>query len=128
MPIRETLPSRKTPAVAGLNINLRSVTMSKAKQRRRREIKAEIARGKTRYIVQRGLLAWGVPVYILYLLLTAGVQALWGKMTYAEALKGLFPFTVFFGLVVFAIAGYFVGRQRWRQLLKEAGPKYREKK
>ena len=94
--------------------------MSKAKQRRRREIiKAEIARGKTRYIVQRGPLAWGF-LYILYLLLTVGASSPVGKMTYAEALKGLFPFTVLFGLVVFAIAGYFVGRKRWRQLLEEA--------
>lgn len=102
--------------------------MSKAKQRRRREIKAEIAKGKTRYILRRGLLAWGVPVYILYLLLTAGVQALWGKVTYVESLKALFPFTILFGLIVFAVAGYFVGRHHWRQLLKEAGPKYRDKK
>ncbi len=102
--------------------------MSKAKQERRRQIKAEIARGKTLYILQRGLLAWGLPIYILYLLLTAGVQALWGKMTYAQSLKALFPITVIIGLVVFGIAGYFVGKHHWKQLLKEAGPKYREKK
>ena len=102
--------------------------MSKGKQARRREIKAEIAQGKSSYILRRGLLAWGLPVFIIYLLLTAVVQALWGKMTYAQSLKALFPFTVLIGLVVFSIAGFFIGRHHWQQLLKEAGPKYREKK
>jgi hypothetical protein len=102
--------------------------MSKAKQQRRKEIKAEMAKGKNRYILQRGFLAWGIPVYIFYLLLTAGIQAIWEKKTYAQSLKGLFPVTVLLGLVVFGIASYFIGRHHWRQLLKEAGPKYRDKK
>lgn len=101
--------------------------MSKGKQARRRQIKAEIAGGKTRYILRRGLLAWGLPVTILYLLLAAAATALLEKITYAQALKALFPFTALIGLVVFSVPGYFVGRHHWLQLLKEAGPKYKKK-
>jgi hypothetical protein len=89
-------------------------------------MKAEIARGKTRYILRRGLLAWALPVYILYLLLTAAVQTLWKKIAYRQALAELFPYSIIIGLVAFGIAGYFVGRHHWRQLLQEAGPKYQK--
>lgn len=98
--------------------------MSKAKQARRRQIKAEIARGKTSYILRRGLLAWALPAFILYLLLAAAGHALLEKISYWQGLAALFPYSIIIGLIVFGIAGFFMGRHNWRQLLKEAGPKY----
>jgi len=98
--------------------------LSKAKQVRRRQIKAEIARGKTSFILRRGLLAWALPAFTLYLLLAAAVEALWEKISYGQALAALFPYSIIIGLVAFGIAGFFMGRHHWRQLLKEAGPKY----
>lgn len=102
--------------------------MSKAKQRRRREIKAELAQGKKKYILYNGVLGWGIPTYFLYLFISAIVQMLFYRLTFGEAIRALFPITVIFGIFVFAIAGIFIGRHRWKQLLKEAGGKYHNKK
>jgi hypothetical protein len=45
------------------------------------------------------------------------------RLSFGEALKSLFPITYIVGIVVFGIAGIFMGRYRWKQLLKEAGGK-----
>lgn len=102
--------------------------MSKGKQAGRRQIKAEIAQGKSRYILRRGILAWALPIYVFYLLLAAGVHSWLGKITFAQGLRALFPFTILLGLVSFGIGGYFVGRHHWHKLLEQAGPKYRARK
>lgn len=98
--------------------------MSKAKQARRRQIKAAIAQGKGRYILRRGLINWGIPFFLLFLLLATAGNALILKKPFGEAFTGLFPFTFLLGLLTFGSGGYFVGRHHWRLLLKEAGPKY----
>jgi len=102
--------------------------MSKAKQQRRKEIKAELALGQRRYVIMRGVVGWGLPTYLLYLLISIAVQSLFQGLTFIEAVKSLFPFTIIFGLLVFAVTGFFMGRSRWKQLLKEAGGKYQDKK
>src|SRR5690554_243294 len=98
--------------------------MSKAKQQRRKQIKAELAQGQKKFVLRHGVLGWGIPTYFLYLFISAIVQMLFYRLRFGEAIKSLFPFTFIFGIVIFAIAGIFMGRYRWKQLLKEAGSKY----
>ncbi|MGI6366566.1 MAG: hypothetical protein ACOX2G_12725 [Bacillota bacterium] len=97
--------------------------MSKAKQERRKQIKAELAQGQKKFVLRHGVLDWGVPTYFLYLFISAIVQMLFYRLSFGEALKSLFPITYIVGIVVFGIAGIFMGRYRWKQLLKEAGGK-----
>lgn len=102
--------------------------MSKKKQQRRREIKAELARGQKKFVLYKGVLGWGIPTYFLYLFISAIVQMLFYRLTFGEAVESLFPITVIFGIFVFAIAGIYIGRRRWKQLLKEAGGKHQSKR
>lgn len=102
--------------------------MSKKKQQRRRELKVELAQGQKKYVLYNGVLGWGIPTYFLYLFISAIVQMLFYRLSFGEAIKSLFPITVIFGVIIFAVAGIFIGRHRWKQLLKEAGGKYQNKK
>lgn len=101
--------------------------LSKAKQARRRQLKAEIAGGKGRYIFKRGL-SWGLPILLVYFFLAAAAHSLLGQITFVQGLRALFPFTVLLGFASFGIGGYFVGRHHWFKLLAEAGPKDKKKK
>lgn len=102
--------------------------MSKAKQQRRKQIKAELAMGKQRFVVHRGLISWALPTYILYLGINVLVFSLFYRLTFLQSVGLLFPLPVLTGLVLFTIAGVFMGKYRWKQLLKEAGGKYRSGK
>lgn len=102
--------------------------MSKAKQQRRKQIKLELAQGQKKFVLRHGVLGWGVPTYFMYLFLSTIVQMLFYRLSFGEAVKSLFPITYIMGIVIFGIAGIFVGRHRWKLLLKEAGGKYKPKK
>jgi preprotein translocase subunit SecF len=90
--------------------------LSKGKQQRRKQIKAELAMGERRYVFHRGVIDWGVPTYLLYLVLTVVLQHFFSGYTWAEAVKSLFPLSLIFGLVIFTLTGVFIGKQRWKQL------------
>lgn len=80
--------------------------------------------GKPKFIVHRGLISWALPTYILYLGINVLVHTLFYRFSFLESVGQLFPFPVLIGLVIFTIAGFFMGNSRWKQLLKEAGGKY----
>lgn len=102
--------------------------MSKAKQMRRKAIKTDLALGKRTYVLQRGVIGWGMPTFLLYLVINTLVQTLFFRNSFGDSVRQLFPFPILMGLVIFGIAGMFLGNYRWKQLLKEAGGKYRTKK
>lgn len=102
--------------------------MSKKKQAQRRQVKAEIAGGRSKYILREGLLAWGLPMFVFYCFFAAIIHSLLASISFAQALRALFPLTFGLGVIAFACGGYFMGRYKWRKLLEKAGPKYQKKK
>lgn len=95
--------------------------MSKAKQQKKKQIKAELARGKKHFVIHQGLISWGIPTYLIYLGLNTIVQMMFYRMSFPQAVKTLIPLPIVIGLVIFGIAGVIVGHYRWKQLLKDAG-------
>jgi len=103
--------------------------MSKGKQqtKTKKQLKADIALGQRKYVLYRGVIGWGTPSFLLYLVLTVIAQLLFGGLSFAQGIKSLFPFTIVFGFIIFSITGVILGNVRWKQLLKEAGGKYTPK-
>jgi hypothetical protein len=78
----------------------------------------ELALGKFRFILQRGIVGWGLPTLIIYLLLHTGLMVFTGR-SLSEALKELFPFNLAVALTVFALTGLIMGNLRWKKLNEE---------
>lgn len=67
-------------------------------------------------------------MFFLYCFFATVIHSLLARISFAQALKSLFPLIFILGIVAFAFGGYFVGKYKWRKLLAEAGPKYQKKK
>lgn len=83
---------------------------------KRRDLKKEAAMGKTKFILVRGVIGWGLPAFLFYLALSILLPMLKDKLTFAEVADELFPVMFFLSVTVFAVIGIFMGRFRWRQL------------
>lgn|GEM_PF-1703755 len=101
---------------------------TKAKQQKRKQLKAEHARGKKNCIIHQGLLGWGLPTFVLYLVIMVIINMLFQNMSFVDALHGLFPGNIVIGLVVFSIGGVIMGNTRWKQLEIDLGKRPRKTK
>lgn|SRR5690554_4624034 len=82
----------------------------------RRDLKTEAAMGKTKFVLVRGVIGWGLPAFLFYLALSFFLPMLKDKLSFYEVAGDLFPAMFFLAAAVFAVIGVFMGRFRWRQL------------
>lgn len=95
-------------------------------QPQRPDPRQELALGKAKFLIQRGVVGWGLPTFFIYMLLYTGLMVITGR-SMGQAIDELFPFNVVVALVVFALAGLFIGSFRWKKLNQEIQAKQAKK-
>ena len=93
----------------------------------RKQLKAEAAMGKKKFILTRGVLGWGLPTLVLYMLISFLLHMGIYKRSLEEVTADMFPVMFLIAAVIFAIAGVFMGQYRWKQLQRKLNKKERGK-
>ncbi len=93
----------------------------------RKQLKAEAAMGKPKFVLMRGVIGWGLPTLGVYLLLSFLLHmGIYGK-SFDEVVVEMFPVMFIIAAFIFAIAGIFMGQYRWKQLQVQLNKKERSK-
>jgi hypothetical protein len=74
-------------------------------------------KGRNHYIIFRGILGWGMPVFLLTTLWR------WHDHGWHLPLRGELYFETFLGLIIWTAAGYWVGAQMWQKVFEEPARK-----
>ncbi len=85
------------------------------KQIERRE--RTILKGRTHYIIFRGILGWGMPTFLL--------TEIWDWYYHGWRLApwGKLSFQMLFGLVLWTTSGYWLGSYMWQRIIEEPARK-----
>jgi hypothetical protein len=74
-------------------------------------------KGRKHYIFYTGILRWGMPVFVLTTLWT------WhGEYGWHIPSPGYLAFSIILGLVIWSVAGYFLGTYMWKRIVEERSP------
>lgn len=87
----------------------------------RRRLKAEAAMGKTKYVLLRGVVGWGLPALLFYLAVLILLNMAFYRRSLAEVATDIFPGMIILAAVIFGTVGVFMGRFRWKQLQRHLG-------
>jgi hypothetical protein len=93
----------------------------------RKQLKAEAAMGKPKFVLMRGVIGWGLPTLGVYLMISFLLHMGIYKKSVEEVIAEMFPVMFIIAAVIFAIAGIFMGQYRWKQLQLKLNKKERSK-